>query len=607
MQFTELSLSKPLQEGLEAMNFTEMTPVQELAIPVILAKKDVIACAQTGTGKTAAFLLPLLNNLQSEPHEENKVNAIIMAPTRELAQQIDQQMEGFSYFTPFSSVAVYGGNDGEAWDVQKRGLLSGADVVIATPGRLLSHINLYNIDFSGVKYFILDEADRMLDMGFFDDIMKIANLLPKERQTVMFSATMPPKIQQLAKTILHNPEEITIAISRPPETILQSAYICYDAQKMGILKQLFKDKKPNKVILFSGSKQKVKDIARTLHKMGLSAGEMHSDLDQAQRNHVMHEFKNERVDILVATDIVARGIDIDDITLVINYDVPYDAEDYVHRIGRTARAGDSGMAITFVSPTEQYRFSLIEKFLQKEIYRIPVPAELGEAPAYNPTRESAQHGRGSRSAKAGRMKGGKRTGGAERAEKTERVERTEKTERQGRKERPAKQEKQGETVGKQQENREETGKKPKETRDSRAPGKGRGEGKPHRQREAGEQKAPRNEQDRPNKETGETPKKKVIKKSERLQHDATKQTSDGATTTQHGKSSRQQGSVSRAKGEKTANAQSGQTSESQTHKTSGHKSGKSIGSQSDKTGESQIKPAEAGKKKRWSWWPFGKK
>ena len=439
MQFTELSLSKTLQEGLEAMNFTEMTPVQELAIPVILAKKDVIACAQTGTGKTAAFLLPLLNNLQSEPHEENKVNAIIMAPTRELAQQIDQQMEGFSYFTPFSSVAVYGGNDGEAWDVQKKGLLSGADVVVATPGRLLSHINLYNIDFSGVKYFILDEADRMLDMGFFDDIMKIASLLPKERQTVMFSATMPPKIQQLAKTILKDPEEITIAISRPPDTILQSAYICYDAQKMGILKQLFKDKKPNKVILFSGSKQKVKDIARTLHKMGLSAGEMHSDLDQAQRNHVMHEFKNERVDILVATDIVARGIDIDDITLVINYDVPYDAEDYVHRIGRTARAGDSGMAITFVSPEEQYRFSLIEKFLQKEIYRIPVPAELGEAPAYNPTRESAQRGRGGRTTQSG--KGGKRSGRSDKSSIAGGAEGAAKQERRGRKERPTRQEK----------------------------------------------------------------------------------------------------------------------------------------------------------------------
>ena len=392
MLFTELPLTESLLEGLDVMNFKEATPVQEQAIPIILNKKDVIACAQTGTGKTAAFLLPLLNNLQTDNHNENKVNAIIMAPTRELAQQIDSMMEGFSYYTPFSSVAVYGGNDGDAWDIQKKGLTSGADVVIATPGRLLSHINLYNIDFSGVKYFILDEADRMLDMGFFDDIMKIEKLLPKDRQTVMFSATMPPKIQQLAKTILRNPEEISIAIARPPESIIQSTYICYEPQKLQILKKLFHEKKPNKVILFSGSKQKVKDIAKTLHQMKLSVGEMHSDLDQAQREHIMHEFKNERVDILVATDIVARGIDIDDITLVINFDVPYDVEDYIHRIGRTARAGDSGMAITFVAPEEQYRFEQIEEFLQKKIYRIPVPTEFGDVPEYNPNNNKRQRG-----------------------------------------------------------------------------------------------------------------------------------------------------------------------------------------------------------------------
>lgn len=654
MQFTELSLCNTLQEGLEAMNFTEMTPVQELAIPVILEKKDVIACAQTGTGKTAAFLLPLLNNLQSEPHEENKVNAIIMAPTRELAQQIDQQMEGFSYFTPFSSVAVYGGNDGEAWDVQKRGLLSGADVVIATPGRLLSHINLYNIDFSGVKYFILDEADRMLDMGFFDDIMKIANLLPKERQTVMFSATMPPKIQQLAKTILRDPEEITIAISRPPETILQSAYICYDAQKMGILKQLFKDKKPNKVILFSGSKQKVKDIARTLHKMGLSAGEMHSDLDQMQRNHVMHEFKNERVDILVATDIVARGIDIDDITLVINYDVPYDAEDYVHRIGRTARAGDTGMAITFVSPGEQYRFSLIEKFLQKEIYRIPVPADLGEAPEYNPTRESAQRGRGSRTKTS---KGGKRSGESDKSQGAGGTERPPKSERKGRKERPAKLEKQEETTAEQIEgavlhanergksgNRRKKGSRVREedtlqlesreavpmadnhpegrdkqqkNRDDSVSRKGRGKGKSRRKQEAasdareplGEREA--RKQGTSERVPGEKTGKRLIKKSERLQQDAVKQASDGVTTPQesasraHGNNSSVKGDHSRVKGDKRTGEELKR--EKRSGKTGMIRPEKNSVAQSAKAGESQNKPVEPGRKKRWSWWPFGKK
>lgn len=435
MLFTELPLTDSLLEGLDAMNFKETTPIQEQAIPILLKKKDVIACAQTGTGKTAAFLLPLLNNLQTDDHDQNKVNAIIMAPTRELAQQIDQMMEGFSYYTPFSSVAVYGGNDGEAWDVQKKGLLNGADVVISTPGRLLSHINLYNIDFSGVKYFILDEADRMLDMGFYDDIMKIVKLLPKDRQTVMFSATMPPKIQQMAKTILRNPEEITISVAKPPESIIQSSYICYESQKMEILKLLFKNKKPHKVILFSGKKQKVKEIAKTLQKMDLSVGEMHSDLDQSQREHVMREFKNERIDILVATDIVSRGIDIDDITLVINFDVPYDVEDYVHRIGRTARAGDSGMAITFVSSEDQHLFERIEQFLQKKIYRIPVPSELGETPEYNPEEFRKQKGTKRNSSKS---RSSTKPGANDKREKVEKSARSGNKQRKGNKNRTIK-------------------------------------------------------------------------------------------------------------------------------------------------------------------------
>ena len=384
MRFDELPLCDAVLDGLQAMNFTEATPVQAETIPVILQKRDVIACAQTGTGKTAAFILPLLHNLESEPHADNAVNAIIMAPTRELAQQIDQQMEGFSYFTSFSSVAVYGGSDASAWDVQRRGLQKGADVVIATPGRLLSHLNLYEIDFSQVKYFILDEADRMLDMGFFDDIMQVVNRLPKDRQTIMFSATMPPKIRQLAKTILNNPVEVKIAISRPPENIMQTAYICNEAQKPAIVRSLFASNDQNKVIIFSGSKLKVKEITKTFRQMGLSVGEMHSDLEQTQREHIMHEFKNNRVNILVATDIVSRGIDIDDISLVINYDVPHDAEDYVHRIGRTARASAKGMSITFVSTEEQYKFKQIENFLEKDIYKIPLPEEVGEGPEYNP-------------------------------------------------------------------------------------------------------------------------------------------------------------------------------------------------------------------------------
>ena len=391
MTFEELPLCESVQDGLQAMNFKEATPVQAETIPIILQKRDLIACAQTGTGKTAAFILPLLHNLQAEPLAANKVNAIIMAPTRELAQQIDQQMEGFSYFTSFSSVAVYGGNDAAAWDVQRRGLQNGADVVIATPGRLLSHINLYEIDFSQVKYFILDEADRMLDMGFFDDIMQVAKHLPADRQTIMFSATMPPKIRQLAKTILNNPAEVKIAVSKPPESIMQTAYICTEGQKIGIIRHLFTEQTLTKVLIFSGSKLKVKELYKTFHQMGLSVGEMHSDLEQSQREHIMHEFKNNRVNILVATDIVSRGIDIDDISLVINYDVPHDAEDYVHRIGRTARANAEGMSITFVSEEEQYKFNQIEKFLEKDIYKIPMPLELGDSPEYKPESHRFSH------------------------------------------------------------------------------------------------------------------------------------------------------------------------------------------------------------------------
>lgn len=384
MQFSELNLEDSVLDALDAMNFRECTPVQEHTIPVILEGKDLIGVAQTGTGKTAAYLLPVLNQLSKGNYPEDAINCIIMAPTRELAMQIDQQMEGFSYFMPASSVAVYGGNDGIRFEQEKKGLTLGADVVIATPGRLISHLSLGYIDLSKVSFFILDEADRMLDMGFAEDIMQIVKYLPKERQTIMFSATMPTKIQQLAKTILTNPVEVKLAVSKPAEKIIQAAYICYEAQKLGIIESLFKEQQPERVIIFASSKIKVKEVTKALKRLKLNVGEMHSDLDQSQREAIMHEFRNGRINMLVATDIVARGIDIDDIRLVINYDVPHDSEDYVHRIGRTARANNDGCAITFVSETEQNKFKQIENFLEKEIYKIPVPEELGEAPAYNP-------------------------------------------------------------------------------------------------------------------------------------------------------------------------------------------------------------------------------
>lgn len=384
MKFSELNLDESVLQAIEAMNFEECTPVQEHTIPVILEGRDLIGVAQTGTGKTAAFLLPILNQLSKGGYPEDSINCIIMAPTRELAQQIDQQMEGFSYFMPASSVAVYGGNDGIRFEQEKRGLTLGADVVIATPGRLISHLSLGYVDLSRVSFFILDEADRMLDMGFYDDIMQIVKFLPKERQTIMFSATMPAKIQQLAQSILNNPVEVKLAVSKPAEKIIQAAYVCYEHQKLGIIQSLFKNQAPERVIVFASKKMKVKEVAQAFHRMGLNVGEMHSDLEQAQREQIMREFKNGHVNILVATDIVSRGIDIDDIRLVINYDVPNDCEDYVHRIGRTARANNDGCAITFVSEKEQTPFKTIEDFLEKTIYKIPVPEELGEAPAYNP-------------------------------------------------------------------------------------------------------------------------------------------------------------------------------------------------------------------------------
>ena len=384
MKFNELNLDESVLQALDAMNFKECTPVQEHTIPVIIEGRDLIGVAQTGTGKTAAYLLPVLNQLNKGIYPADAINCIIMSPTRELAQQIDQQMEGFSYFMPASSVAVYGGNDGIRFEQEKKGLTLGADVVIATPGRLISHLSMGYVDLSKVSFFILDEADRMLDMGFYDDIMQIVKFLPQNRQTIMFSATMPEKIQQLAQKILNDPVEVKLAVSKPAEKIIQTAYICYENQKLGIIQSLFNGQTPERVIVFASSKQKVKEVTKAFLRMKLNVGEMHSDLEQSQRDQIMREFKSGRINIMVATDIVARGIDIDDIRLVINYDVPHDVEDYVHRIGRTARANHDGCAITFVSEKEQSKFVAIENFLGKTIYKIPVPEELGDAPEYAP-------------------------------------------------------------------------------------------------------------------------------------------------------------------------------------------------------------------------------
>ena len=411
MYFDELDLNDNVLDALYDMRFDTCTPVQEKCIPEILEGHDVLGVAQTGTGKTAAYLLPVLSKLDDGGYPKDAINCVIMSPTRELAQQIDQAMQGFGYYLQgVSSVAVYGGNDGNRYDQELRSLRMGADVVIATPGRLISHISLGNVDLSKVSFFILDEADRMLDMGFSEDIKTIASKLPETCQTIMFSATMPEKIEELAKTLLKNPVEIKLAVSKPAEKIKQEAYVCYETQKMNIIKDIFKAGDLKRVIVFSGSKFKVKQLAASLQQIGVNCGAMHSDLEQAERDDVMFKFKSGQYDVLVATDIVARGIDIDDIEMVINYDVPHDTEDYVHRIGRTARANRDGRAITFVSEEDQYWFQQIEKFLEKVVDKMPLPEGCGEGPEYiklNKPKKKGANGRNNRRGNGGNGEGGK--------------------------------------------------------------------------------------------------------------------------------------------------------------------------------------------------------
>jgi len=382
LKFSEFGLRQEVYDGVEAMGFDEASPVQEMVLPVALEKRDLIACAQTGTGKTAAYLLPLLHHIKNSG--EDKIKALILAPTRELVHQIDQQFQGFSYFVGLNSVAIYGGSDGSIWEQQRAAIESGAHVLVASPGRIISHINLGYVDFSGLEYLILDEADKMLDMGFLEDLEKIVKQLPKNRQTMMFSATMPAKIRQLAKTILNNPFEINIATSKPAEGVLQAAYLTYDKQKNPLIKHLLAEKDLDSVIIFASTKIKVKELLIDLVKAKFNAKAIHSDLDQSEREEVMLGFRNKKYPILVATDIVSRGIDVDNIGLVINYDVPNDPEDYIHRVGRTARASSTGVALTFINEIDQQKFGQIEKLIEDVIFKIPNPEEIGSGPEYNP-------------------------------------------------------------------------------------------------------------------------------------------------------------------------------------------------------------------------------
>ncbi len=383
MRFTEFDFHPNLLEGIEASNYETATPVQEQVIPPILAGRDVIASAQTGTGKTAAFLLPVMNRLLQN-HVDGRVGALIIVPTRELAIQISQHVEGLSYFTHLSSIAIYGGNDAQNFVAEKKALQMGADIIVCTPGRMIAHLNMGYVNMKGLQFLVLDEADRMLDMGFQDDINKIIKSLPQKRQNLLFSATMPEKIRQLAKRILHQPAEINIAISKPPEKIIQRAFVVYEPQKLPLIKKILKETAYKNALVFCSRKQTVKQLTKELKQGGFNIEEIHSDLEQSKRESVLGAFASGRIPLLVATDILSRGIDIDTIDLVINYDVPGDGEDYVHRIGRTARAEADGVAYTLVGEKEQNKFAAIEKLLEKEVEKASVPAELGESPSYHP-------------------------------------------------------------------------------------------------------------------------------------------------------------------------------------------------------------------------------
>jgi ATP-dependent RNA helicase RhlE len=383
MKFNELKLHAGVQEGIDAMGYESLTPVQELSIPIILDKKDIISCAQTGTGKTAAFLLPVMHMIASAPVAK-KIQALVIAPTRELVQQIDKQLEGFAYFSGVSSFPVYGGGSGDGFTDQKQALTNGSDVIVATPGRLLSHLALGYVDLSELKYLILDEADRMLDMGFYEDIMRIVKDAPKSRQTLLFSATMPPKIRKLSQAILNRPEEISIAISKPAEKIIQQAFLVHAAGKIKLIEHIFQDSNYKSVIIFSSRKSTVKDVARALQRLKLKAAAISSDLGQKEREDVLLDFRHGKLNILVATDVLSRGIDIDSIELVINYEVPGDGEDYVHRIGRTARANTDGRAITLIEPSEQYNFLQIERLIEKDVEKLMPPTDIDKGFEYKP-------------------------------------------------------------------------------------------------------------------------------------------------------------------------------------------------------------------------------
>ena len=391
MNFNDFNFNPDLHEGLMAMGYKSATPIQEQAIPVILDNHDLIACAQTGTGKTASYLLPVMDKISRAADRHN--NTLILAPTRELAQQIDLQVEALAYFTNISSLAVYGGGDGMAYEQQKRSMRDGVDIIIATPGRLMAHLSSGLLKLEHLQHLILDEADRMLDMGFYDDIMRIVSYLPKKRQTLLFSATMAPKIRKMAGTILNHPQQITISIAKPAEGIDQQAYNIHDQQKQALLTDIFKDETYKSAIIFASTKEKVKALYKTFRSLKIKAEAFHSDLGQKEREDVLLAFKNKRLPIIIGTDVLSRGIDVEGVDLVINYDVPGDPADYVHRIGRTARAETKGTAITLVNGRDKRKFENIEKLIEKPVQRMPLPEHIANMEITHVEEKKPQHPR----------------------------------------------------------------------------------------------------------------------------------------------------------------------------------------------------------------------
>jgi superfamily II DNA/RNA helicase len=408
LTFEDFNFDASLLEGLYSMGYKQPTPIQEQAIPVILNNKDLIACAQTGTGKTAAYLLPIIDHILHATTRH--LNTLIIAPTRELVLQIDQQIDGMGYFCSVGSIAIYGGNDGITWEKQKHALREGVDIICATPGRLIALLQNGDINFEHLQHLVLDEADRMLDMGFFDDIQSIINYLPKERQTILFSATMPAKMRLLANQISKNPEQINIAISKPAAGIVQQAYVVFDAQKENLLKSILKNDEYQSVIIFSSTKEKVKQLEKDLRRLDNSVKAFHSDLEQAEREEIMREFKGKKLRTLIGTDILSRGIDVDGISLVINFDAPPDPEDYIHRIGRTARASKAGVAITFINQRDQPKFARIEDLMGYEVTKMPLPLELGPGPVYDPEKSKKESRNEARSPKKPGKKWGNKSG-----------------------------------------------------------------------------------------------------------------------------------------------------------------------------------------------------